>query len=130
VAENTCIDLDKVFVTGWSNGAYMAYYLACRADDVFAAVAPVAGLIGVEPEYDCSPKKPPRVLAFHGKRDSQVDYFIIERDEYMGAEELLAEFASKQGCSEVVEIYRTPREKWIVARTRTARLARTLHFAP
>jgi polyhydroxybutyrate depolymerase len=38
-----CIDLHRVFVTGFSNGAYMANQLACRRGDRIRAVASHAG---------------------------------------------------------------------------------------
>jgi polyhydroxybutyrate depolymerase len=37
------VDRRRVFVTGLSNGAIMAYRLACEAPDLVAAIAPVAG---------------------------------------------------------------------------------------
>ena len=41
------VDADRVYVTGMSNGAMLAYRLACSTD-LFAAVAPVAGTILVD----------------------------------------------------------------------------------
>jgi len=92
-----CIDLDKVFATGWSNGGYMAYYLACRASDMIKAIAPVGGLIGVDPWNNCSTEVP--VLHFHEINDPDVDYCGKKTDEYTNAEDLVKEFALKQGCS-------------------------------
>jgi polyhydroxybutyrate depolymerase len=99
MAAESCVDLDQVFATGWSNGGYMAYYLACRASDVFTAIAPVGGLIGIDPWDDCDPENPPRVLAFHEVLDPDVDYCGVLRSEYAGAEVLVSLFAEKQGCS-------------------------------
>lgn len=61
-----CVDRARIYATGMSNGAIMAYRLACEASDVFAAIAPVAG---VEAVPQCSPKRPVPVLAFHGTSD-------------------------------------------------------------
>jgi polyhydroxybutyrate depolymerase len=61
------IDSDRTFATGMSNGAMMAYTLACRAD-VFAAIAPVAGTI-VTP---CDDPAPLSVLHIHGLDDTKV----------------------------------------------------------
>lgn len=98
VARENCVDLDQVFATGWSNGAYMSFYLACRASDIFSAIAPVGGLIGIDPWDDCIPENPPRILMFHEILDPDVDY-CGAYPEYTGAEELVALFAEKQGCS-------------------------------
>src|SRR5262249_29973353 len=38
-----CIDRARVFVTGFSNGAYFSHVLACTHADRFAAIAPVSG---------------------------------------------------------------------------------------
>ena len=35
-----CIDPSRVYAVGQSTGGGVAYYLACHAGDVFAAVAP------------------------------------------------------------------------------------------
>ena len=40
-----CIDVDRVYATGFSNGAEMAAQVACVLPDVFAAVAPVSGAV-------------------------------------------------------------------------------------
>ncbi len=61
-----CIDRNRVYATGLSNGALMSYRLACEASDVFAAVAPVAG---VEAVPACKPRRAVPVLAFHGTKD-------------------------------------------------------------
>jgi polyhydroxybutyrate depolymerase len=105
VGEEACVDLDQVFATGWSNGGYMAYYLACKASDVFAAIAPVGALIAVYPDEDCSPSNPPRVLAFNEVYDFEVDYCGVLNDEFgISAEELVAVFAKKQGCADEVGV--------------------------
>src|SRR5436309_378803 len=44
LATELCIDRNRVYATGMSNGAIFSYRLACDASDVFAAVAPVAGV--------------------------------------------------------------------------------------
>jgi polyhydroxybutyrate depolymerase len=43
IAAEYCIDTTRVYATGFSNGAAMAFRLACEATDLFAAFAPVAG---------------------------------------------------------------------------------------
>lgn len=65
-----CIDAHRVYATGMSGGARMASQLACDAPDVFAAVAPVAGLRYPGP---CSGRAVP-ILAFHGSSDDVDPY--------------------------------------------------------
>lgn len=66
VATELSIDSDRVFATGHSNGAILSYRLACEAADVFAAIAPYAGSLGVD---ECDPSRPVSVLHLHGDAD-------------------------------------------------------------
>jgi polyhydroxybutyrate depolymerase len=54
-----------VFVTGHSNGAMMAYRLACDIPEKIAAIAPVGG----QSVYGCPHPKPVPVLHIHGTED-------------------------------------------------------------
>ncbi|ATA29425.1 putative esterase lipoprotein [Mycobacterium lepraemurium] len=63
----------NVFVTGMSNGGFMSNRLACERADVFAAVAPVAGTLGVG--VACNPSRPVSVWAAHGTADPLVHGF-------------------------------------------------------
>jgi polyhydroxybutyrate depolymerase len=66
-----CVDPRRVYATGMSNGGYMSHRLGCEASDVFAAVAPVAGAMGIE---GCDPPRPVPMIAFHGTEDPLVSY--------------------------------------------------------
>lgn len=61
-----------VFVTGMSNGGFMSNRLACDRADVFAAVAPVAGTLGVG--VGCNPSQPVSVWEAHGTADPLVPF--------------------------------------------------------
>lgn len=63
------IDRGRVYATGMSNGAMMAYRLACEASDVFRAIAPVAG---TDNTRSCTPGRPVSVLHIHARNDSHV----------------------------------------------------------
>lgn len=74
-----CVDSGAVFATGFSGGGRMASALACTRADLFAAVAPVAGLRAGRADADdlasiepgsCSPSRPVSVLTFHGTADA------------------------------------------------------------
>lgn len=64
------IDKQRVFVTGFSNGAMMAYRLACEMADQLSAIAPVAGTL----EAACKPSAPVSVMAVHGMADGRVPF--------------------------------------------------------
>jgi polyhydroxybutyrate depolymerase len=80
------IDLSRVYATGLSNGGYMSYRLACEAADLFVAVAPGSGAIGMDDIgggtsttgdfKDCKPSKSVSVLDFHGTQDGLVPYSL------------------------------------------------------
>jgi polyhydroxybutyrate depolymerase len=65
------IDQARVFVTGVSNGAMMAYRFACERADRVTAVASVAGAVVVD---ECQPSRPMSVLEIHGTEDPLVPY--------------------------------------------------------
>lgn len=61
------VDPTRIYATGMSNGAIMAYRLACESD-LFAAVAPVAG----NQLVDCADAGKASVLHIHGADDTRV----------------------------------------------------------
>jgi polyhydroxybutyrate depolymerase len=64
------IDPDRIYATGFSNGAHFTYLLWAERPDVFAAFAPVAGRI--RPSE--TPKQPKPLLHIGGARDMQVAF--------------------------------------------------------
>jgi polyhydroxybutyrate depolymerase len=69
-----CIDPARVYAVGVLTGGGMAHYVACRAADVFAAVAPAAFDLLQENVGDCNPPRPITVISFRGTADSRVPY--------------------------------------------------------
>lgn len=67
-AEN--IDPRRVFITGMSNGAAMAYRYACEGRVPVAAIGPVAGTFSEA----CPAVRPMSLLAIHGLDDGHVPY--------------------------------------------------------
>jgi polyhydroxybutyrate depolymerase len=69
--ENTlCIDLDRVYATGMSNGGMLAHRLGCAMSDRFAAIAPVAGTLAKG--FNCAPELPISLMHIHGDNDIYV----------------------------------------------------------
>ena len=60
-------DPARVYVTGISNGAMMAYRFACQRADKIAAIAAVAGSMTYRP---CRPARPVPLMIFHGTADT------------------------------------------------------------
>ncbi|WAJ46324.1 PHB depolymerase family esterase [Mycobacterium sp. Aquia_216] len=61
-----------VFATGMSNGGFMSNRLACDRADVFSAIAPVAGTLGIG--VVCNPSQPVSVWEAHGTGDPLVRF--------------------------------------------------------
>ena len=74
LAAKHSIDPLRVYATGMSNGGDMSYLLACKAADVFRAIAPVAGTMMVATMDDCTPSGPMPVLAINGTADNVTRY--------------------------------------------------------
>jgi polyhydroxybutyrate depolymerase len=66
--EKGCIDKARVFVLGYSNGAGLAYVLACERRAAVAGIAIAAGRLGCQP----SASKP--VIMSHGVGDRTIGY--------------------------------------------------------
>lgn len=60
------VDPNRVFATGLSNGAMMAYRVASDLSDRIAAIAPVGGPMGTA---ECRPVRPVSIIHFHGTAD-------------------------------------------------------------
>ena len=97
VAAEANIDRTRVYATGWSNGGFMSHRLACQSADLFAAVAPVAGRIGLFPTTSCKPSRPIAVIEFAGLHDPKVPY---EGGVFMwpSAAQSLAYWRDQDGC--------------------------------
>jgi polyhydroxybutyrate depolymerase len=65
------VDAKRIYVSGMSAGAIMTYRLACELSDRIAAIAPVAGPMGME---TCTPTRPVSVMHFHGTSDQAVPF--------------------------------------------------------
>lgn len=69
IGRSVSLDPGRIFVTGMSNGAIMAYTMACRTP-IVAAIGPVAGTqLG-----DCASPSPASVMHVHGTEDQSVRY--------------------------------------------------------
>ena len=60
---------ENVFGSGFSNGAFMTYTIACQAPNLFKAIAPVAGLMSGATYESCENPEPMNILHIHGTGD-------------------------------------------------------------
>lgn len=99
-----CVDRQRVFATGMSNGGFLSHRLACELSDEIAAVAPVAGVLGIP---DCAPARPVPVMGFHGTADPLVPYDGSASLGFPSVPDTYAGWAMRDGCTtQTMETYR------------------------
>jgi len=100
VSSEVCVDPKRVFATGFSNGGRMSYRLGCEAADLFAAIAPVAGIKSFPDQMNspgCTPSRAIPLLDIMGTADERV----------ASQPGQIAEWLAFNGCSgEPEETYR------------------------
>jgi polyhydroxybutyrate depolymerase len=69
VSQQLNIDKERIFAAGMSNGAMMAYRLACELPETFRAIAAIAG---TDNTIDCHPASPVSILHIHARDDDHV----------------------------------------------------------
>jgi polyhydroxybutyrate depolymerase len=99
IAGMVCIDPDRVFATGMSNGGFLSHRLACEAGDLVAAIAPVAGVLGV-PVENCTGRAVP-VMHFHGTADAIVGY---NGGVFQSVADTIAFWVDHNGCAPDPEV--------------------------
>lgn len=119
IAAQACIDLNRVYATGFSNGGYFSANLVCGLADRIAATFSVGGISHPD---GCQPARPVAMGAIHGTADEVVPFGDSQEsvllkgaavDDRKAAEleaffaeiipDELAEFASAFGCTTVTE---------------------------
>lgn len=78
------IDDTRVYAGGYSNGAMMAYGLACYKSDLVTAIAAVSGTML---DIDCVPTRPVSLINIHGTDDGVLPYGSA--DDYNSVEDIL-----------------------------------------
>ena len=68
------INPDRIYTSGFSNGAFFSYALACYRSDLIAAVASVSGTMTDDVISDCNPIHPTSVISIHGSSDYVIPY--------------------------------------------------------
>ncbi len=123
IKQSVCVDENRIYATGMSNGGFFSAIIACELSDVFAATFSVAGV--THPE-DCQPSNPIAMGFIHGTADSVVPYeggmsILVAAASLIGSftqEEIatfsaffeqsmpteIAEFAVDMGCDEITDI--------------------------
>lgn len=99
IAAEYDIDPKRVYLFGHSNGAFMAYRMACDHADRIAAIGGLAGAMFQDPSK-CAATEPVSVLAIHGTLDASIAYAggLIGANTYPSATTTVADWAKIDGC--------------------------------
>jgi polyhydroxybutyrate depolymerase len=101
LAAVACVDPERVFSTGMSNGGFLSHRLGCELSDRIAAIAPVAGMNGVA---ECSPPRAVPVIDFHGTADMIVLYDGGGAGNWLSARATIAGWADHNGCADELAV--------------------------
>jgi polyhydroxybutyrate depolymerase len=104
ISDRATVDPKRVYVFGHSNGAFMAYRMACDHADQVAAVISMAGI--TIPEDICKPSEPVHTLQVHGTADESILYDGEEDDP--SAPEMAKIWAAHDGCDPVPDTSAPP----------------------
>jgi polyhydroxybutyrate depolymerase len=97
VSADLCVDPKRIFAAGKSQGGFMSSWLGCVAPDIFAAIAPVAGMY--EPAQTCGSIP---IMEFHGRSDSLIPFGggrVLVLGNYPGAVAVMEKWAHTNGCA-------------------------------
>jgi polyhydroxybutyrate depolymerase len=102
IESKICVDPSRIYATGMSNGGFTSHYVGCNASDLFAAIAPVSGMLGIANE-DCKPKRPVPVYYVHGDADPVVPFnggsWLLGPD-LMSADQAVAGWVARNHCKD------------------------------
>lgn len=93
-----CINPDRIYVTGFSNGGGMTNVLACKLAGRIAAFASVSGSYPVVPG-GCQPVRPVPFMELHGTGDKVVPYGGSLLKGYLPVALWLRQWAARDGCA-------------------------------
>lgn len=92
-----CVNLQRIYATGFSNGGGMTALLACRMADRIAAFASVSGSY-YPLVMSCDPGRAVPILEIHGTNDSTVPYNGNLAVHEMPVMDWLQHWANEDGC--------------------------------
>lgn len=93
-----CINPQRIFASGFSNGGGMTGLLACRLANRIAAFASVSGSY-YAPAGGCHPTRPASILEIHGTSDTVVPYDGNSALGLIGSEAWTHAWAVRDGCN-------------------------------
>ena len=113
--QTLCVDLDRTYATGMSNGAMFVHRLGCAMPERFAAIAPVGGTLARG--FNCAPNAstPLSMMIIYGSEDRYVDLESPVSSDgyyYTSAEAVMDKWAGSdsQDCEDAATPYQTAKD--------------------
>ncbi len=91
-----CLDPDRVFAIGLSNGGFLAHRLGCELADRIAAIGAVAGVLGID---SCNPVRPMPVFHVHGTSDPIIPYGGGGANNNISVDDTIAGWVARDHCT-------------------------------
>lgn len=106
VESDLCVDKDRVFAAGFSNGGGFVNLLACRMSDRISAFASVAGAYYEGTRDGCEKASPEPFMEFHGTEDGVMTYRGGDGKggKYLSVEDFVDEWVVRNGCARDAEV--------------------------
>ncbi|MGO8950433.1 MAG: alpha/beta hydrolase family esterase [Ktedonobacterales bacterium] len=99
-----CVDSQRIYAAGFSNGGGFTAVLACDFANRIAAFASVSGEYYPQPN-GCAPARPVPLIDIHGTADRIVPYRGSRRLRYPAVSTWLQEWAARNGCTASPNIF-------------------------
>lgn len=97
------VDLDRVYLSGMSNGGFMTFFAARDLQDRIAAIAPIAGLFSMNVFQNYTLSRPMPLCYMHGTEDN-----IVVMNGSPSLDEILDRWRQINGCSFSPEVIQLP----------------------
>ena len=91
----------RIYLSGFSDGAIMSYKVLCLADTPFAAAAPMGGSMYHKHRDDCAAKSPPPLMVIAGTNDRILPYdgWLFPTGREISIPETMEHFRLLHGCT-------------------------------
>lgn len=101
------IDLNRVYICGFSMGGIMSYHTVCALPNRIAALASVAGTMSDVDVTNCNPGRPVPIMHLHGTVDATVPYDAGALPSLSLVPTTMAFWQNNNGCSDST-VYNLP----------------------
>jgi polyhydroxybutyrate depolymerase len=100
------IDAARIYSTGFSNGGFMSFHLACQLSEKIAAIASVSGSMTPQTYGACNAQHPTPIMQIHGTSDGVIPYGGVSYSEPIN--DVIDYWVSNNNCVDTAVITPLP----------------------